>query len=174
MSKYYSHPCLLIEFTPDRAFSLQSAAEISTDSIQSSSIITRLVQLALAFPQLRVLWSRTPHDTVSLFLALMNRHQEVDVEKAVQAGGADNGSGRTSGGTAERDDECDNEDSRLVAHDLLLSLPGITVHNFRAVMTEVRDIAELSSLSEAKLIKMIGQVNGKKLHEFFREKLPST
>ena len=170
MSRYYSHPCLLIEFTPDRAFSLQSAAEISSDSIQSNSITTRLVQLALAFPQLRILWSRTPHDTVGLFLALMNRHREVDVEKAVQAGGSDGGSGMTGG---DGDEEGDKADSRLVAQEVLLSLPGITVHNYRSVIAEVENIAELSSMTEAQLAKLLGQANGKKLFEFFREKLPS-
>lgn len=167
MSRYYSHPCLLIEFTPDRAFSLQSVGEISLDSIQSSSIITRLVQLALAFPQLRLLWSRTPQDTVSLFLALMNRHQEVDVEKAVQAGASDSGAGG-----AEGEEDGNQADSRATAIELLLSLPGITTHNYRTVMAQVENIADLSTLAEPELVKLIGQINGKKLFEFFREKLP--
>jgi ERCC4-type nuclease len=99
----------------------------------------------------------------------MNRHQEVDVEKAVQAGASDGG---ITGGEGE--DEGDKADSRLVAQELLLSLPGITVHNFRSVMAEVENIAELSTMTETKLGKLLGQANGKKLFEFFREKLPST
>ena len=53
---------------------------------------------------------------------------------------------------------------------MLLSLPCITVHNFRAVMERVESIAELSKLSEAQLSPMLGAVSAKKLFQFFRRK----
>jgi DNA excision repair protein ERCC-4 len=59
MSRYYKYPCLLIEFSKERnSMVLQSPGEISTDSIQTSSISSKLAMLALAFPNLRYLWSK--------------------------------------------------------------------------------------------------------------------
>lgn len=53
---------------------------------------------------------------------------------------------------------------------MLLSLPCITVHNFRAVMDRVESIAELSKLTEAQLSPMLGAVSAKKLFQFLRRK----
>jgi DNA excision repair protein ERCC-4 len=57
MSKHYKFPCLLIEFNPEKPFSLQAAGEI-TSEIQASSISTKISVLALSFPNLRILWSK--------------------------------------------------------------------------------------------------------------------
>lgn len=53
---------------------------------------------------------------------------------------------------------------------MLLSLPCITVHNFRAVMEKVDSIAELSQLTEAQLSPLLGAASAKKLFYFFRRK----
>jgi DNA excision repair protein ERCC-4 len=59
MCRHYKYPCLLIEFSKERnSMMLQSPSDISTDSIQSSSISSKLAMLALAFPNLRYLWSK--------------------------------------------------------------------------------------------------------------------
>jgi hypothetical protein len=57
------------------------------------------------------------------------------------------------------------------AREILLSLPGINVHNFRAVMNSVSNLAELSLLTEDQLQPLIGHVNAKKLFHFFRRNL---
>lgn len=52
MSKHYATPVLLIEFDPDKAFALQSAADVGTD-IRASNLASKLVLLLLNFPKLR-------------------------------------------------------------------------------------------------------------------------
>jgi DNA excision repair protein ERCC-4 len=59
----------------------------------------------------------------------------------------------------------------LTPQDLLLSLPGINTNNFRAVMNNVTDIAELSRLSLQQLTPLIGPANARKLFSFFKQTL---
>ena len=102
----------------------------------------------------------------------MHGHAEVDINKAVTVG-ADavtlGGSSGSGGSGAAQDMEVE-KDARATARDMLLSLPGINVHNFRAVMDKVENIAELSTLSEKELATLIGSVNAKKLFNFFRRR----
>jgi DNA excision repair protein ERCC-4 len=52
MSKHYSQPVLLIEFDPEKAFALQSMADIGSD-IRAGNVASKLVLLLLNFPKLR-------------------------------------------------------------------------------------------------------------------------
>jgi ERCC4-type nuclease len=97
----------------------------------------------------------------------MQHHDEVDVDKAVQAGSDD----MTILGDASGDNDVDREDIRATAQDFLLSLPGITVHNYRAVMNQVENIAELSKLDVQRLSPIIGSSSATKLVEFFKQKI---
>ncbi len=84
--------------------------------------------LALSFPNLRVLWSRSPHETPSIFLSLMQGHEAVDVHKATNAGVSSNASasapGVTSTSGASQLQDVYQSESRLNAQEMLLSLPG--------------------------------------------------
>jgi hypothetical protein len=60
-----------------------------------------------------------------------------------------------------------DESARASAREMLLSLPGINVHNFRDVMNSVTNLAELSAMSVEQLEPLIGPVNAKKLYSFF-------
>lgn len=168
MSLYYKNPSLLIEFTLDRPFTLHGAYEISPDSIQTNSIITRICQLVLAFPNLRILWSRSPHATVSLFKSIMTRHDEVDVNKAVLAG--TDGNVNFNDYSDSNKDEFEEASARLNARALLLTLPGINIQNYRAVMASVENIMELSRMEARQLAPIIGPVNAAKLCTFFRQR----
>ena len=55
MGRFYRSPCLLIEFSADRAFLLQTSADIR-DSVEASNICSKLALLCIAFPGLRLLW----------------------------------------------------------------------------------------------------------------------
>lgn len=169
MSKHYKYPCLLIEFQADKSFSLVAAAELGAD-ITASSIISKIVLLVQSFPNLRLLWSRSPAATVDIFRSITMHHDPVDEQKAVAAGA----------GTEQQDEEwalderreaADSEDARQTAQNILLSLPGINVHNFREVMHQVENLSELSKLSEAQLVPMIGKSNAAKLAAFFRQRI---
>jgi ERCC4-type nuclease len=167
MSRYYRHPCLLIEFQVDKPFCLVTPGDLGS-SISPNSIVSKLVLLTQSFPHLRILWSRSPQQTVDIFRTISLKHEEADVEKAVTVGSALEGNeagvsfGVESGQT--------NQELRLTAQEILLSLPGINVHNFRDVMHHVTNLAELSALTEAELLPLIGPVNAPKLRKFFTQR----
>ena len=62
MCQDYSAAALLIEFTADRAFLLQSASDIK-EQMELNNICSKMALLAIAFPKLRILWTRDPHRT---------------------------------------------------------------------------------------------------------------
>jgi ERCC4-type nuclease len=72
MSKFYDVPALLIEFAEDKVFSLQPVSDIGSE-IANNNIISKLVLLVLHFPQMRILWSRSPTATVDLFLTVKEK-----------------------------------------------------------------------------------------------------
>lgn len=186
--------------------------------ILQHAITSRIALLALCFPNLRILWSRSAASTVDIFRSLVTNHEEVDVEKAVSAGSladaflttnstavatitagtivvhgedgdgieeqasgpsgyydelvpsSNNNGNNNAGGSAGEVTTAASEDSaRTSAREILLSLPGINVHNFREVLNNVNCLADLSAMSEAQLQPLIGPVNAKKLHTFFTQ-----
>ena len=176
MARYYKHPCLLIEFTLERPFTLQGVYEISPDSIQNRSVITQICQLCLAFPSLRLLWSRSPFVTVDIFKLIMRHHDEVDVNKAVLVGsdelftkGNNNNTNSSLTHLNMNNKEFQQESIRLTAQEMLLSLPGININNYRMVMDQFENIAELSKAEVSQLTPLIGPINAMKLYTFFRQ-----
>lgn len=63
--------------------------------------------------------------------------------------------------------ELSEESARASAQEVLLSLPGVNVHNYRDIMNAVTNLAELSTMTVEQLQPLVGPVNGKKLHSFF-------
>ncbi len=70
---------------------------------------------------------------------------------------------------SSRSAEAPEDSARASARDILLSLPGISVHNFRDIMNNVNNLAELSAMTEQQLMPLIGPVNAKKLVTFFAQ-----
>eukprot|EP00607_Mallomonas_marina_P005908 CAMPEP_0182425664 /NCGR_PEP_ID=MMETSP1167-20130531/12140_1 /TAXON_ID=2988 /ORGANISM="Mallomonas Sp, Strain CCMP3275" /LENGTH=423 /DNA_ID=CAMNT_0024606567 /DNA_START=1 /DNA_END=1272 /DNA_ORIENTATION=+ len=156
MSKHYKFPCLLIEFSEDKSFCLQSISDITPD-IQVNNITSKIALLVLAFSRLRILWSRSPHMTVEIFRTLKTNFSEPDVSKAMAIGS-------DSGPVDDEDSACD------VAKEILLSLPGINGHNISCILGAVNSIAELSMMSLKQLEKLIGTMNSKKLFYFMAQR----
>jgi hypothetical protein len=78
--------------------------------------------------------------------------------------------GRTSAASAVASGagaEVSEDSARASAREVLLSLPGVNVHNYRDVMSAVTNLAELSTLSVEQLTPLVGPVNAKKLYTFF-------
>ncbi|KDO30046.1 hypothetical protein SPRG_05237 [Saprolegnia parasitica CBS 223.65] len=151
MIRHYQTPLLLIEFNPEKPFALQALGEITSD-IKHNSITSKLSLLVLHFPQLRFLWSKSPHATVELFRLVKKGQDDPDVEAAMAAGSA------TSGGSSFYN---------MNAVDVLRKLPGITAHNYRKVAANCRTLADLSKMTLADLDPLLGPSNAKKLHRFF-------
>ncbi|KAJ0410113.1 hypothetical protein ATCC90586_001598 [Pythium insidiosum] len=168
MSRFYELPVLLIEFSQGKAFSLQDASELGSE-ISATNIVSKLTLLVLHFPQLRLLWSRSPHATVELFRIIKRNQPEPDVAVAAAVGTGTGGDASaadgasTAGGGASSSSSFYNNN----AMDVLRKLPGITDHNYRKVLARVRTLAELSRLSLEELTALLGQVCGKRLHTFF-------
>jgi DNA excision repair protein ERCC-4 len=105
---------------------------------------------------------RSAAATVEIFKSIVASHEAVDVLKAVSVGA---NSTDATGAAAGEDNSAE-----LAAQEILLSLPGINVQNFRKVMNNVESLAELSKMSQAQLTPLIGPVNAKKLYVFFRQR----
>lgn len=190
MSKYYKYPCLLIEFDIDTPrMSLQSVADISADSIQLSNICSKLSILALSFPNLRILWSKSAICTADIFRAVMSQREPVDVSRAVAMGTAASAtaaSGSTVGETEsnlqereellererEENEREKRENARMAARAILLSLPGVNANNLRALMNASNSVAELMQMTESQLTDIIGSANARKLYKFCRQRIP--
>jgi DNA excision repair protein ERCC-4 len=171
MCKYYKCPSLLIEFDPTKSFCLQNSNELGVD-IRNDSVCSKMAILTMHFPKLRILWSRTPHETLRIFKTLKTNHDEVDVEKAMEIG-----RNESVEALLKRDDDGDDDDEdevNEVARDMLLRLPGVNVHNARRIMRECDSLAELAEMSREQLRKVAGPICGQKLFTFFRQKVAST
>ncbi len=170
MAKYYKIPILLLEFDPEKTFQLQNASDLGGE-IRKNSITSKLCILVTAFPMLRILWSRSPHETLKVFKKLKRNHQEVDVDKAIEIGTNDAMDELLGGGPGgcynEDNDEGDGANEAAVQ--MLLRLPGVTSHNARNIMKECDSIAELAEMSREKLKLLAGQKAGQKLFTFFRQ-----
>lgn len=170
MSKHYKCPCLLIEFDPTKSFCLQNSNELGVE-IRTESVCSKIALLTMHFPQLRILWSRSPHETLRIFRELKTNHDEVDVEKAIDIGRNESPDAllQLPAGLAEGEDEI-NE----MARDMLLRLPGVNVHSARRIMQECDSLAELAEMSRDELRRIAGPVTGQKLFAFFRQKIAAT
>jgi len=165
MSKYYACPCLLIEFDPAKSFCLQNSSELGVD-IKTDSICSKIATLTSSFPKLRILWSRTPHETLRLFKELKVNHDEVDVAKAIEVGKSESLDvllqiEKTNIGDSVEEDEEDeiNEAGR----DMLLHLPGVNVHIARKIMQECDSLSDLIAMTRDQLRALAGPVPGQKL-----------
>ncbi len=152
MCKHYPISILLIEFDGDRAFALQSAAELGTE-IQSSHIMSRLVLLCLHHPRLRLVWSRSLHATADMFRQLKANYDEPDPAVCAQVGV-----------------DPTNANSNTAALDMLRRLPGVNDSNFRALCKEAGSISGLCKLSSETLQGIMGSGGGQRLYEFLRRR----
>lgn len=88
MCRHYKTPVLLVEFDPEKAFLLNSSAEIGGTDVNSSALGSKLVLLTTHFPRLRIVWSRSLHATAEVFTMLKAVQDDPDpaVAAAIGAG----------------------------------------------------------------------------------------
>ena len=127
--------------------------------VQALYVCAKLALLAMAFPNLRVVWSTDARFTVDLFVALKKGQPDVDAAAAHAAGGG--GAGDELGS--------DNQG----AEEMLQRLPGITAHNYRRVMRGVSCLADLCTMDEAQLVQLLGNsTDAKRLYRFLNQPAP--
>lgn len=165
MCKHYEVPVLLIEFAGEKAFNLQASSEFRGDiSIHATS--SKLVLLALHFPRLRIVWSRSQHATAEIFRDLKLNHGQPDQAKAMALGAAGEDRSRAADG-------CD-QPLNQPAIDILRKLPGVTAANYRALMREAGSLAGLARLPLERLEAAMGSAKAAAvLHQFLAGDLPA-
>ncbi|KAJ4844426.1 hypothetical protein Tsubulata_038601 [Turnera subulata] len=165
MVRYYRMPVLLIEFSQDKSFSFQSASDIG-DDVTPTNIISKLSLLALHFPRLRIIWSRSLHATAEIFASLKANQDEPDGVKAIRVGVP------SEDGIVENDVRAENYNTSAV--EFLRRLPGVTDSNYRAIMDGCSSLAELSLLPMDKLAELMGgQKAARTLRDFLDAKYPT-
>ncbi|NWH57345.1 XPF endonuclease, partial [Geococcyx californianus] len=153
MSRYYKRPILLIEFDPNKPFSLIPRGSLHQE-ISSNDITSKLTLLTLHFPKLRILWCPSPHATAELFEELKQNHPQPDAETAMAV-------------TADSETLPESDKYNPGPQDFLLKMPGINAKNCRALMNHVKSIAELVTLSKDELSKILGNAaNATQLFDF--------
>lgn len=165
MSKHYKCPCLLIEFDPDKSFSLQSVNELG-GSIKQDSISSRLSLLLIHFPKLRILWSRGPFETVKIFKSLKTNFDEPDIHRAIEMGKEDSIEAAVEGGAENEINEA--------ARDMLLRFPGINSNSARKIIDSCDSIAELVAMTREDIKSLLGPKIGQRLFTFFQKKIAAT
>lgn len=63
----------------------QSSNDVGED-ISQSNIVSKISLLALHFPRLRIVWSRSLHATADIFASLKSNQDEPDIDKAMRVG----------------------------------------------------------------------------------------
>ena len=168
MLRYYSTVILLIECDPRRPFLLVDQAP-NAAQVEERDVRSQLTLLIMTYPKLRLVWSRSPETTVSLFREIKKGKPEPLADEAVSRGrqsGADSDDGGLSSDQATR--YRDNRNHQAI--DLLKKLPGITSENVEKVMTEISSLAELAVASAEKIESLLGKEKGKILFAFLHEK----
>lgn len=165
MRKHYKVPCLLIEFDPSKSFCLQNSNDIGPD-IRNDSICSKMSLLVIHFPELRLIWSRSPYETLKIFKSLKANHEEVDVDKAIAIGSNESLDSLID---ASHDGEGELEINEA-ARNMLLRLPGINMHNARKIMKRCNSISELAMMSRDDMKSLLGPLCGQKLFTFFNQK----
>ncbi|XP_007426369.1 DNA repair endonuclease XPF [Python bivittatus] len=159
MSRYYKRPVLLIEFDPNKSFSLTPRGSLYQE-ISSNDVISKLTLLTLHFPRLRLLWCPSPYATAELFEELKQNRPQPDAATALAV-------------TADSESLPEQDKYNPGPQDFLLKMPGINSKNCQAIMNHVKSIAELTTLSQDKLAELLGNAaNAKQLYEFIQ--LPLT
>ncbi|KAM7148941.1 DNA repair endonuclease XPF [Molossus nigricans] len=161
MSRYYKRPVLLIEFDPSKPFSLIARGAFHQE-ISSNDISSKLTLLTLHFPRLRILWCPSPHATAELFEELKQNKPQPDAATAMAV-------------TADSETLPESEKYSPGPQDFLLKMPGVNAKNCRSLMSHVKNIAELASLSQDQLASVLGNAaNAKQLYDFIHTSYAET
>ncbi|EDO39065.1 predicted protein [Nematostella vectensis] len=155
MTRYYKRPILLIEFDPNKSFSLQARTSLSGE-ISIQNVTSKLTLLTIHFPKLRILWCHSPYATAELFDELKMNHPEPDSTVAVNVG--------TDSSTAADLKYSVGPQASIISMPFDSAIPvGWCVF----VMNQTKDIQQLCNLSEAELAKLLGNnISAKALWEF--------
>lgn len=158
MLQHYKYPMLLIEFDQNKSFTLDTFGTDHTTNLSTASnpqdLQSKLALLTLAFPRLKIIWSSSPYQTAEIFDELKKQQEEPDPIKAVQIG-------------LVVGEDASDQSFNQTPQDMLRALPGISEKNLSRITLEVKNIADVSNLTEAELDAMVGKEAGRQVFRFF-------
>lgn len=163
MLQHYKAPMLLIEFDQNKAFTLEPFADLTAGGVSSlaslnpnasNDLQSKLVQLTLAFPRLRIIWSSSPYQTAEIFEELKKQQDEPDPMRAVRIG-------------LEAGEDAEQRTFSQVPQDMLRVLPGITPKNLSNITLDVESIYALANMDETELEPLVGREAGRQIVRFF-------
>ncbi|KAJ8246038.1 hypothetical protein GJAV_G00262980 [Gymnothorax javanicus] len=154
MTRFYRQPVLLIEFDPAKPFSLVARSDLRQE-ISTNDISSKLTLLTLHFPRLRLFWCPSPYATAELFQELKRGRPEPDAATAQAV-------------TAESETVSESADLYNPGpYDFLLCMPGVNCKNYRALVSNAANLAELATLSQERLTEILGNAkNARQLYQF--------
>jgi len=148
----YTQPLLLIEFDENQNFCLN---EHLPDQVGANHIIAKVTQLTRSYPTLRILWSRSPRETASLFVNMKQGNPDPVIP-------------------LENEDSLSvHMDNSFEPIDILKSMPGITSTNYMQIATQISNLKELFDFSLTQLESFIGKKNGLLLFNFLNKTVDS-
>ena len=163
MLQHYKAPMLLIEFDQNKAFTLEPFADLTAGGVSSlaslnpnasNDLQSKLVQLTLAFPRLRIIWSSSPYQTAEIFEELKKQQDEPDPMRAVRIG-------------LEAGEDAEQKIFSQAPQDMLRGVPGIIPKNMSSITLEVESIHALANMDEAELEPLVGKEAGRQIVRFF-------
>ena len=163
MLLHYKAPMVLIEFDQNKAFTLEPFADLTAGGVSSlaslnpnvsNDLQSKLVQLTLAFPRLRIIWSSSPYQTAEIFEELKKQQDEPDPMRAVQIG-------------LEAGEDAESRTFSQAPQDMLRILPGVSAKNISSITLDVESIHALANMEEVELEPMVGKETGRQIVRFF-------
>eukprot|EP00794_Sanderia_malayensis_P007973 gene7973-8832_t len=156
MTRYYKKPILLIEFDQNKSFFLQTKSTLGNE-ISIQHVSSKLALLTLHFPKLRIIWTQSPYATAEIFEDLKSNYPDPDPEIAMSIG-------------LDVEEVAASLMYSIAPQDFIQKMPGINSKNYRYILNKVKDISELTRLSEDKLTEILGNAKcAKLLYEFIHK-----
>lgn len=187
LCQLYTNPCLLIEFDPDKSFSLINSYTLARREVDTGTrdLLGKIALLVLHFPKLRIIWSPSQRFSADAFLKLkVGRHQP-DAKTAAKIADVDDHDEADEGvaaaavaftfpaasGTVAASGSRQPKRTNNAAFDVLRKLPGITPRNMHAVARLGGCLAAIARLSKEELTEVMGKANAHQLHEFLHQEI---
>ncbi|KAM0688232.1 DNA repair endonuclease XPF [Conglomerata obtusa] len=108
------------------------------------NLLSKFVTFLSHFPRIKIIWSNSELMTLKIFRNIQKREKNPKLEK---------------------------ENINPILLEILLSVPGIEFMNYKVLIKEYKNLKEIAQSSIEKLIKIVGQMNGTKIYNFFNQKV---
>lgn len=174
MSSHYKYPTLLIEFDEGQSFSLEPFSErrsykskdMSTvhpisSKLSQDEIQLELCKVTMKFPNLRMIWSSSPLQTVNIILELKLGREQPDPNKSVSLG-ARKAASNEKGGVGKL-----NEQEKFAK---LLQVPGISKVDYFNLRKKIKSYNKLETLGWKALSDLLGDDDlTERVHAFVQQ-----